>query len=93
MSTRELRAKYGRTAGSSRAAINAAIRAELPGGAIVLDLCELTHHAAERLGWNDADGTPSLIRVLHERLSEAANEMEAEIRRRYGMPPLTEIES
>ena len=83
---KDLRIKYGKT--TSRQAINAAIRAELPGGPGVLDLMELTHHAAERLGWEDPDGKPSLLRVIHEQLCAAANAMEAEIRRRYGMPPM-----
>ncbi len=83
---RDLREKYGKS--NLRQAVNAAIRAELPGGNDVLDLLELTHHAADRLGWEDADGQPSLLRVIHERLARAANAMEQEIRRRYGMPPL-----
>ena len=83
MPTKELRAKYRKS--NQSAALNAAIRAELPGGGLVLDLLELTHHAADRLGWREGDG-PSLPAVIHGRLREAANEMEAEIRRRYGLP-------
>jgi len=86
MPLKELEAKYRKS--NLRGAINAAIRGELPGGNEVLDLLELTHSAANRLGWEDADGKPSLLRVIHERLVCAANAMEAEIRQRYGMPPL-----
>ncbi len=86
MPTRELREKYA--AGNQRDAINRAIRAELPGGNAVLDLLELTHHAAQRLGWREPDGSSSLLCVIHERLCAAAAEMENEIRRRYGMPEL-----
>jgi hypothetical protein len=85
MPLRELRAKYGKTSGPAREAINRAIRAEVPGGGIVLDLLALTRNAADRLGWEEADGRPSLLRVLHERLAEAANEMDTEIRRRYNV--------
>jgi len=39
-----------------------------------------------RLGWEDTDGKPSLLRVIHERLCRVAIAMEAEIRKQYGMP-------
>ncbi len=35
----------------------------------------------------------SPLRAIHERLCRAAQAMEAEIRRRYGMPPLEFIDS
>jgi hypothetical protein len=86
MATQDLRKKYGN--GKQQQVINAAIRAEIPGGAEVLDLMELTHHAGQRLGWREADGRPSILQVIHDRLRVAAEAMESEIRRRYGMPAL-----
>ena len=88
MPLRDLRARYGKTSGSAREAINWAIRAELPGGAETLDALELFHKIMLRVGPFEADGrTPTVAQVAHDRISAVANAMEAEIRRRYGMPP------
>lgn len=88
MPTRELREKYGNNGGVP-AAINKAIRAEIPAGGLVLDSLELFHKIVLRLGEFEPDGkTPTIAQVAHDRLSAIANEMEAEVRRRYGMPAL-----
>jgi hypothetical protein len=84
MPIRELKEKYGR----SRGAINRAIRDELAGGNELLDALELFHKIVLRLGEYEDDGkTPTVAQVAHDRLCGIANAMEAEIRRRYGMPP------
>lgn len=77
MSTKELREKYG--ASNARAAINRAIRAEIPGGAEALDVLERLHHRVQETASRDA--TFALDQV---RLVMAA--MEADIRQRYGLP-------
>jgi hypothetical protein len=84
MPIRELKEKYGR----SRGAINRAIRAEIPAGNEVLDSLELFHKIAERYPLSDNSREYELAQLALDRLREIANEMEAEIRRRYGMPPL-----
>ncbi len=89
MPLRDLRAKYRKTSGSAREAINRAIRAELAGGDEVLDAIELFHKIVSRAGEWEADGrTPTIAQVAHDRLSMIANAMEAEIRQRYGMPTM-----
>lgn len=80
MSTRDLQEKYG--AANSKAAINAAIRAEIPGGGELLDALETAHKAAGR---NDDPAAATIGRVLTA-LLRAKGAMEAEIRRRYGIP-------
>lgn len=80
MSTKELQEKYGKP--NSQAAINAAIRSELPGGGELLDALEIAHKAAGRK--DDAEAGP-IGRVLTA-LRAAKAAMEAEIRRRYGLP-------
>jgi hypothetical protein len=90
---RELRARYGKTSGSAREAVNRAIRAELPGGAETLDAIELFYKIVQRLGGYEADGhTPTVAQVARDRLAAIAIAMEVEIRRRYGMPPLADAE-
>ena len=73
MSAHDLTEKYG---GNTARAINKAIRAELPAGALVLDgldrLNQLTRAAR----------TPELGEAL-DILRSIADEMRAEIRRRY----------
>jgi hypothetical protein len=77
MGARELQAKYD--APNSRAAINRAIRAELPGGGELLDALEIAHKAAGRRESSAAG------RILVA-LSAVKIAMESEIRRRYDMP-------
>lgn len=85
MSTKDLAAKYGKS--NPQRNVNAAIRQELPGGSPLLDALELVHLTA---GSRElAPGSP-----LHRQVSEALRllreakaQMEAEIRRRYDMPP------
>jgi len=85
MGERELREKYG---GKLAKAINRAIRAELPGGNEALD--KLTHLAAPILqsGWKDRSGNPTPQAVAyfkHQR--QVVDKLEAEIRKRWGIPP------
>lgn len=80
MGTRELREKYGKS--TAEQAINAAIRAELPGGSELLDALEIAHKAAGR---KDDPAAATVGRILTA-LRGAKAAMEAEIRRRYGMP-------
>jgi hypothetical protein len=88
MGTRELKARYG-TNGGTAAALNRAIRAEIPGGAETLDALELAHQIVSRTGELESDGrTPTIAQVFHDRLSAIANAMDAEVRRRYTMPPM-----
>ena len=89
MALKELREKYRKTSGSAREAINRAIRAELAGGNEALDALELFHKIVQRTGDLEADGkTPTIAQVAHDRLVTIVDAMEAEIRRRYDMPPL-----
>lgn len=78
----ELRAKYG---GRLDEALDRAIRAEIDGGHECLTAMTETHLLAKRLAFGtrrkeDAEIALSALRRL-------ANDMEDEIRRRYGMPP------
>jgi hypothetical protein len=85
MPSRELKATYGNNGGTA-GAIQRAIRAEIAGGAPVLDLLELMHQIVTRQPPAPAD-TRALAQAVHNRLNQTADEMAAEIRRRYGMPP------
>ncbi len=69
MNTKDLKDKYGE--GKTRGIINRAIRAEIPGGAELLDLMD-------RLSGTDTDITRSLVAIRQQ--------MELEIRKRYDMP-------
>jgi hypothetical protein len=82
---RELRAAHGGS--SSRQAINRAIRAEIPAGALVLDRLQDWHRICDRLGWGHPGEDEPLQVTAYRHLLEIADEMEDEIRRRYGMPP------
>jgi hypothetical protein len=84
MTTKDLQEKYGKR--NSAALINAAIRAELPGGSELLDALEIAHKAAGR---KDDPATATVGRVLVA-LRAAKRAMEAEIRRRYGMPTVAD---
>jgi hypothetical protein len=84
MGERELREKYG---GKLPKAINRAIRAEIPGGNEALD--KLTHLAGPALhsGWKDPKGLPTpeaAAYFKHQR--EVVERMEAEVRRKWGVP-------
>ncbi|WP_321376979.1 hypothetical protein [Trichococcus shcherbakoviae] len=88
MSTRDLREKYGSNGGTP-AVINRAIRAECPGGNEALDALRSFHEIlrSDRLESNPT--AKAMAEAARNRLVEIANAMEAEIRRRYGMPPET----
>jgi hypothetical protein len=84
----DLRNKYG---GSTRMAINRAIRAELAGGNECLDAMELCHKLVRRLGEHEPGGkVPSVAKVAYDRVAGIADAMENEIRRRYNMRRLGE---
>jgi hypothetical protein len=83
MSTKDLREKYGKS--NQALAINAAIRAELPGGDALLDVLEIAHKAAGRRDL-PAEAQAAISRIL-DGLRHAKAALEAEIRRRYGLPP------
>ena len=78
MSTKDLTAKYGKNKNSTQA-INAAIRAELPGGAEALDALDRVRTLDERRGTPETADALAAIRGI-------VNAMADEIRRRYDMP-------
>src|SRR5690242_6911699 len=85
MSEREIRAKYG---GHLPKAINRAIRAEVPGGNEALD--RLTHlaGAARHSHWHDAKGRPTPeAEAYYRHQRDVIARMEAEVRKRWGVPP------
>jgi hypothetical protein len=85
MGEREIRAKYG---GHLPKAINRAIRAEVAGGNEALD--RLTHlaGAARQSHWHDAKGRPTPeAEAYYRHQREVVARMEAEVRRRWGVPP------
>jgi hypothetical protein len=79
MATRELKAKYDKS--NQRDAINAAIRAELPGGSALLDVLEIAHLAVGRRDL-PAEAQQAIGRILNGLLAAKAA-LEAEIRRRW----------
>lgn len=73
MGFKELRQKYGKT---SARAVNAAIRAEMPGGGIILDLLTKTHPLKNNdPQWADA----------YQSLLQARNEMFNAVAEKYGL--------
>ena len=85
MGERELREKYG---GKLPKAINRAIRAEVPGGNEALDKLTQLAGAARHSRWKDHAGreTPEAEAYFrHKR--EVVDRMDAEVRRRWGVPP------
>ena len=85
MGEREIRAKYG---GHLPKAINRAIRAEVPGGNEALD--RLTHlaGAARHSHWHDAKGRPTPeAEAYYRHQRDVIARMEAEVRKRWGVPP------
>lgn len=85
MGERELRAKYS---GKLAKAINRAIRAEVAGGNEALDKLTQLAGAARHSHWKDKAGreTPEATAYFqHQR--EVEDRMDAEVRRRWGVPP------
>lgn len=83
MALKDLRDKYRKS--NKPAAINAAIRAELPGGNEVLDGLERCHKIVRALP-RGSEAHQS-TEAAYDSLVRVANAMEDEIRRRYDMPP------
>lgn len=77
MGIRELKDRYGRK--SNRQAVNAAVRAELVGGAAVIDLTAKIHRMLRRL---DEDQQKP-VREIYDALKDIQGEMVEEIQRRY----------
>ncbi|HMO25861.1 MAG TPA: hypothetical protein PKB10_06290 [Tepidisphaeraceae bacterium] len=87
MGERELREKYG---GKLPKAINRAIRAELPGGNEALDtLARLSGRAASS-GWTHQDGKPTDEAAAFAKQQQKVDQLAAQIRERYGIPPPTD---
>lgn len=78
MTARDLKARYG---GNTKMAINRAVRAEIPGGARVLDELE---YWSSQVNLHSETGHAETAFLA---FSEIANEMKNEIARRYGMQP------
>lgn len=72
MSTKELAAKYGKSKNSTQL-VNAAIRAEIPGGNEALDALDTLRTAGNEQGL-------AAVRLIVDAMAD-------EIRRRYDMPP------
>jgi hypothetical protein len=88
MGERELREKYG---GKLAKAINRAIRAEVAGGDKALDKLTQLAGNARQSGWQDRQGrkTPEAATYFaHKR--DVVDRMDADVRRRWGIPPDTE---
>jgi len=85
MGDREIRAKYG---GHLAKAINRAIRAEIPGGNQALDKLTELAGAARQSGWKDHKGrnTPEAV-AYHNHQKNVVDRMDAEVRKRWGVPP------
>src|SRR6476620_10985968 len=84
MGERELRAKYG---GKLPKAINRAIRAELSGGNEALDTLTALAGPAMQSGWKERNGNPTEPAVAYfKHKRTVVDKMEAEIRRKYGIP-------
>jgi hypothetical protein len=85
MGEHEIREKYG---GKLPKAINRAIRAEVPGGNEALDKLTQLAGAARHSRWTDhagRDTAEALAYFKHKR--EVVDRMDAEVRRRWGVPP------
>jgi hypothetical protein len=78
MSTKDLAAKYGKSKNSTQL-VNAAIRAEIPGGEVALNWLDHLRTRHELTGSQDAEYGLAAVRSI-------VDAMAAEIRRRYGMP-------
>lgn len=84
MPTRELREHYGKS--NQPAAINAAIRAECPGGNEALEALTLLKQIADRHGWQGENGTASVPAMAYGRVLEIVAAMERAVRARWGLP-------
>src|SRR5262245_54695564 len=79
MSTRDLAAKYGKAKNSTQL-VNAAIRAEMTGGAEALDALDSLRRIDERRGTPETADALTAVRRMVDAMADG-------IRRRYGMPP------
>ncbi len=85
MDDKKIRAKYG---GKLAKAINRAIRAEIPGGNEALDKLTQLAGAARQSQWKDKAGhatAEASAYFRHKR--DVIERMEAEVRKRWGVPP------
>jgi hypothetical protein len=87
MNDRKIREKYG---GKLPKAINRAIRAEVPGGNQALEKLTQLAGAARQSGWKDHAGrnTPEAA-AYYRHKNEVVAHMEAQVRKRWGLPPGT----
>ena len=85
MGEKELRTKYG---GKLDKAINRAIRAEVAGGNEALDRLTQLAGAARQSRWKDHAGrdTPEAAAYFKHQ-QDVVGRMEADVRRRWGIPP------
>lgn len=86
MGIKELKEKYG--VRGSVGAVNAAIRAEIPGGANVLDALTALHPALRRLSGR----TRRDLEATFERLQSARAAMVDDVATRYGFKSRTQEE-
>ena len=85
MGERELRTKYG---GKLAKAINRAIRAEIEGGNEALDKLTQLAGPALQSHWKDRQGRDTAEAVAYfKHKREVVERMEAEVRKRWGIPP------
>lgn len=82
MSTKDLAAKYGKSRNATQN-INAAIRAEIPGGSQALDALDALRHRFESKPSADTEAGYNWAQAI-------VSAMAAEIRRRYDLPPRQE---
>ena len=77
-----LKTKYGGT--KAREILNRTIRAECPGGNLVLDRINDWHKICVRLGW---DANPEPVHVTaYRHLMEIADALEDDVRTRHSLP-------
>ena len=86
MGIRELKEKYGKR--STVGAVNAAIRAECPGGAAVLDAATALHPVLSR----SSGRTRRDLETTFELLRAARDAMKATVARNYGLKTFEENE-
>jgi hypothetical protein len=85
MDDKKIRAKYG---GKLPKAINRAIRAEVKGGSQALDHMTALAGAARQSGWKDRQGRNTEEAAAYFRFQrEVIDPMDAEVRKRWGLPP------
>ena len=84
MSEKTIRAKYG---GHLAKAINRAIRAEVRGGNVALELLTQLAGAARHSGWKDKKGKHTDAATAYYRHKrEVIDAMDAQVRRRWEIP-------